>query len=136
VSNFARPGEESSHNLRYWLREPYLGFGLGAHSFHGERRWANSREIAEYMERVEAGASPVSFEETLSDEERREEMIFLGLRRAEGLACGELRTLAPERADGWIARGVENRWLHRDGDMVAFTARGFLLSSSLIAELF
>ncbi len=136
VSNFARPGEESSHNLRYWLREPYLGFGLGAHSFHAERRWANSREIEEYMERVEAGASPISFEETLSEEERREELIFLGLRRAEGLACGELRTLAPEKADGWIARGVENRWLHRDGDMVAFTARGFLLSSALIAELF
>lgn len=136
VSNFARSGEESLHNLRYWKREPYLGFGLGAHSFEGERRWANSREIGEYMNFVESGASPVSFEERLSDEERREERIFLGLRRAEGLPDGELRELAPDKAEAWVARGVENRWLHRIDGRIAFTARGFLVSSTLIAELF
>lgn len=135
VSNFARPGEESLHNLRYWNREPYLAFGLGAHSFEGERRWANSREIAEYMTLVESGASPVSFEERLSEEESREERILLGLRRAEGLADDELRALAPERADGWAARGVENGWLHRAGGRTAFTARGFLVSNELITEL-
>ena len=44
ISNFARCGEESTHNLRYWRREEYLGFGIGAHSFLGERRFANTRE--------------------------------------------------------------------------------------------
>jgi len=136
VSNFARPGEESLHNLRYWRREPYLGFGLGAHSFEAERRWANSREIAEYMDLVEKGSSPVTFQERLSDEERREEQIFLGLRRAEGLDEAQLRDLAPGRADEWAARGMENGWLHRESDRFAFTPRGFLVSSELIAELF
>lgn len=136
VSNFARSGQESLHNLRYWNREPYLAFGLGAHSFEGERRWANAREIGEYMTLVESGASPVAFEERLSEEERREERILLGLRRSEGLADDELRTLAPERADAWAARGVENGWLQRGGGRTAFTARGFLVSNQLIAELF
>lgn len=136
VSNFARPGEESLHNLRYWRRESYLGFGLGAHSFENGRRWANSREIGEYMDRLDAGASPVTFEEVLSPEEEREERIFLGLRRAEGLPEGELRELAPERADQWIERGAANGWIRHSGGRIAFTARGFLLSSGLIAELF
>ncbi|MGK2858470.1 MAG: radical SAM family heme chaperone HemW [Thermoanaerobaculia bacterium] len=135
VSNFARQGEESLHNLRYWNREPYLGFGLGAHSFERERRWANSREIAEYMNLVESGASPVNFEERLSDEERREERIFLGLRRAEGLADEELRELAPNAGE-WIDRGVESGWLQCNAGRTAFTARGFLVSSELIAQLF
>lgn len=136
VSNFARPGDESLHNLRYWKREPYLGFGLGAHSFEGERRWANTREIGEYMKLVESESSPVSFEERLSDEERREERIFLGLRRADGLLDEELRELAPDTAEAWAARGVENGWLHHNDGRIAFTARGFLVSSALIAELF
>jgi oxygen-independent coproporphyrinogen-3 oxidase len=136
VSNFARPGEESLHNLRYWKRERYLGFGLGAHSFEGRRRWANSREIGEYMGRIDAGASAVTFEESLSDDEEREERIFLGLRRAEGLRASELRELAPDRADEWIERAAESGWIRASGDRVAFTARGFLVSSELIAELF
>src|SRR2546428_12140050 len=51
ISNFARPGEESRHNLRYWRRQHYHGFGLGAHSFIGERRFANPRGIHNYIGR-------------------------------------------------------------------------------------
>ncbi|MBI2213428.1 MAG: radical SAM protein [Acidobacteria bacterium] len=136
VSNFARPGEESIHNLRYWRRDRYLGFGLGAHSFDGRRRWASSRDIVEYMDRIESGASPMTFEEMLSAEEEREERIFLGLRRAEGLSEAELHELAPERAAIWIENGAANGWIRHSGARIAFTARGFLVSSELIAELF
>jgi len=136
VSNFARAGEESLHNLRYWRREPYLGFGLGAHSFRNGRRWANSRDIGEYMDLLDSGRTPVTFEEILSADEEREERIFLGLRRTEGLAEDDLSALSPERADGWLSRGVANGWIRREGGRVAFTARGFLVSSALIAELF
>jgi oxygen-independent coproporphyrinogen-3 oxidase len=136
VSNFARRGEESLHNLRYWRRESYLGLGLGAHSFAKGRRWANARDIAEYMDLVESGRSPVTFEETLTPEEEREERIFLGLRRSEGLAESELNALAADRAGEWIDRGVANDWIRRSDGRVSFTARGFLISSELIAQLF
>ena len=46
ISNWARPGFESRHNLKYWRREPYLGFGAGAHSFSGAQRWANAHDAA------------------------------------------------------------------------------------------
>ncbi|MFA6955808.1 MAG: radical SAM family heme chaperone HemW [Thermoanaerobaculia bacterium] len=136
VSNFARPGEESLHNLRYWRRERYLGFGLGAHSFANGRRWANSRDIAEYMDLIDAGRSSVTFEEILTSEEEGEERIFLGLRRTSGLEASELETLAPERAAEWIGAGLANGWIRLRDGRVAFTPRGFLVSSELIAELF
>jgi oxygen-independent coproporphyrinogen-3 oxidase len=51
ISNFARPGWESKHNLKYWRLEPYVGFGADAHSFDGVRRWQNAETAAEYVER-------------------------------------------------------------------------------------
>jgi oxygen-independent coproporphyrinogen-3 oxidase len=55
ISNFAKPGFTSEHNRKYWRREPYLGFGAGAHSFSGNHRWANARDAAAY---VQAGLPP------------------------------------------------------------------------------
>ncbi len=136
ISNFARTGEESLHNLRYWNREPYLGFGLGAHSFSNERRWANSREINEYISAIESGASPVIFTEELNDEERREELIFLALRQRKGVPVATLRELSPDRAESWFDRGIAEGWLRTENGSVGFTSRGFLLSNELIAELF
>src|SRR5580698_10245147 len=61
ISNFARPGYESRHNLKYWRREPYLGFGADGHSFDGVWRWSNVESMAEYVER------PAILERTLAD---------------------------------------------------------------------
>src|SRR3954465_13320152 len=58
LSNFARPGEECRHNLRYWRREQYLGFGIGAHSFVDDRRFANTRDIHRYIARQPEPESP------------------------------------------------------------------------------
>src|SRR5271168_22891 len=55
ISNWAKPGYESRHNLKYWRREPYLGFGAGAHSFSGTERWANAHDAAEYVAAITAG---------------------------------------------------------------------------------
>src|SRR5260370_33846970 len=55
ISNWAKPGFASRHNLKYWRREPYLGFGAGAHSFSGTERWANAHAAAEYVKAGMAG---------------------------------------------------------------------------------
>jgi oxygen-independent coproporphyrinogen-3 oxidase len=132
VSNFARAGDESRHNLRYWRREHYHGFGLGAHSFLGEERFANSRDMTRYLETPGA----VDFRETLGEDERRRETIFLNLRQAAGIQSDEVIRLCGQEGIEWIDRGLEKGWLRRNGSRVAFTPAGFLLSSEYISQLF
>jgi oxygen-independent coproporphyrinogen-3 oxidase len=132
ISNFARCGEESQHNLRYWRRQHYLGFGIAAHSFIDERRFANTRDIHRYI----AGESNAEFVEHLSDAEARRETIFLGLRQTAGINYDHVLTLCGEEAAGWIEHGVSEGWLRRNGSQVAFTPAGFLISSELISQLF
>ena len=132
ISNFARPGEESQHNLRYWRRQPYFGFGIAAHSFLGERRFANSRDIRGYI----AGEHAPEIDETLGDEERRRETLFLRLRQSAGIHYSDLLELCGKEASGWIEHGVSEGWLRRDEERVAFTPAGFLVSSELLSRLF
>ncbi|HYS53521.1 MAG TPA: radical SAM family heme chaperone HemW [Thermoanaerobaculia bacterium] len=132
ISNFARCGEESKHNLRYWRRQHYHGFGVGAHSFIGERRFANTRDLRRYI----AGDFAPVFSEELTEVERRHESAFLQLRQSVGINCDDLLQLCGKEAVEWIENGVNNGWLRREGVRVAFTPEGFLVSSELISQLF
>jgi putative oxygen-independent coproporphyrinogen III oxidase len=85
ISNWALPGFRSCHNLKYWRREPYLGFGAGAHSFDGRTRWANVHDAARYVACVEGGVSPREQVEDLTPEQALEEEFFTGLRQLEGI---------------------------------------------------
>jgi len=58
ISNWALPGFESRHNLKYWQRQPYCGFGAGAHSFNGQQRWANAHDPAAYVAAMSKGRFP------------------------------------------------------------------------------
>jgi len=132
ISNFARPGEECRHNLRYWRRQEYLGFGIGAHSFTGDRRFANTRDIHRYI----SGQREPEFAEVLGEGEVRRETIFLGLRQAEGINYDDVIRLCGEEGIEWMERGLVDGWLRRVGDRVAFTPSGFLLSNEYISQLF
>lgn len=85
ISNWALPGMRSRHNLKYWQRRPYLGFGAGAHSFDGAKRWANVHDSAQYVLRVEQGTSTREQIETVTSAQALEEELFLGLRQLEGI---------------------------------------------------
>jgi oxygen-independent coproporphyrinogen-3 oxidase len=132
ISNFARPGEECRHNLRYWRREQYLGFGIGAHSFIGDRRFANTRDIHRYI----AGQREPEFAEILGEGEVRRETIFLRLRQAEGIDYDDVVGLCGEEGIAWMDRGLSDGWLRRVGNRVAFTPSGFLLSNEYMSQLF
>jgi oxygen-independent coproporphyrinogen-3 oxidase len=129
ISNF---GDVCLHNLRYWRRETYLGFGLAAHSFAGERRFANTRDIARYI----AGARESELDESLGPAEQRRETIFLRLRQSSGIEYDDIVSMCGEEGIEWIARGLDDGWLRRDGARVAFTPAGFLLSNDYISQLF
>lgn len=85
ISNWALPGFHSRHNLKYWRREPYLGFGAGAHSFDGLERWANSHDPMAYAAAVEQGRLPVEQRESVDARQALEEELFLGLRQLGGI---------------------------------------------------
>lgn len=86
ISNFARPGFESRHNLSYWKNVPYLGVGAAAHSYLDGMRWANESDTAAYIRALSAGA-PVRTPEDAARTEANamEEYAFLALRTAEGI---------------------------------------------------
>jgi oxygen-independent coproporphyrinogen III oxidase len=133
ISNFARAGEECRHNLRYWTRGHYRGFGLGAHSFIGERRFANTRDIRKYIEQSpQAG----DFSEAIGESEAKRETLLLGLRQTSGIIYEDLARLCGQEGIAWIDRGLRDGWLRRADGRVAFTPSGFLVSNELISQLF
>ena len=85
LSNWALPGRASRHNLKYWTGAPYAAFGVSAAGYDGRSRWSNTRQIHEYLARVERGESPVAERIELDDDDRQSEALFLGLRLQEGV---------------------------------------------------
>lgn len=128
ISNFARAGRESIHNLKYWTREPYAGFGADAHSYDGSARRRNAERPEEYVEHIERGDSPCV--ETLPAR-RDEERFYLGLRLRSGM-----RPTAEEwlRFEAPIARFAAEGLLETDGVTLRLTDRGILLSNEVFQE--
>jgi oxygen-independent coproporphyrinogen III oxidase len=134
ISNFAREGEECLHNLRYWTRGEYHGFGLGAHSFLGDSRFANTRDIRRY---IDTAPEARDFLEELGEGEVRRETIFLNLRQTSGICYEELLRLCGQEGLEWTERGLQGGWLQRGNEgRVAFTPSGFLQSNDYISQLF
>lgn len=128
ISNFARPGSESRHNLKYWRLEPYAGFGADAHGFDGRLRYQNAEQAGEYVERMESkGSARVA--ETAADLDQ--ERFFVGLRLMRGIAPQEWEW---RRWDEPIRRFTELGLLERDGDLLRLTNRGVLLSNEVLQE--
>jgi oxygen-independent coproporphyrinogen-3 oxidase len=128
ISNFARPGFESRHNLKYWRLEPYLGFGADAHSFDGSLRFQNVESAAEYVDRLVHGESPRG---VTTASNNAEEKFFVGLRLSSGIqpdAEDWVRFEAP------IQRFLNEGLLARKGENLMLTDRGVLLSNEVFAE--
>jgi oxygen-independent coproporphyrinogen-3 oxidase len=140
ISNFARAGHASRHNVKYWRREAYVGFGLDAHSMlrvRGEAdavRWANGDDLEEYLARK--GSPEV---EVVGRERAFEEAMFLGLRMNAGV---DLRALGAEFGERIVREAVgalgdveEAGLVERDGDWVRLTARGRMASNEVFGRL-
>lgn len=139
ISNFAKEGRQSRHNLRYWQMRPYIGFGPGAHSDFGSRRYSFVRDLERYISGLEKGVPILEEDELIPARERCSEYLMLRLRTVEGIEEWEYRSayfmdFAPlqERLEsfaeqGWAEKTAEGRW--------RLTPRGFLVSNSLICDL-
>ena len=138
ISNFAKPGYESRHNLRYWLTRPYIGFGPGAHSDFGGRRYSFVRDLDAYIRGVLEGGDIIDSSELIPQRERCGEYLMLRLRTVQGVDGREYRhtyfmdfapleaRLREVAAQGW-AEEADGRW--------RLTPKGFLVSNQLIGDL-
>jgi oxygen-independent coproporphyrinogen III oxidase len=138
-SVFRPPSSVCQHNLVYWRREPYLGFGAGAHSFEPERRWWHVRPVPEYIRRVESEVSPEAGSETIDRRTAMGEAMMLGLRLTEeGMPTARFAAQFGETLEGvfghQIARLANRGLLERLPDRVRLTAEGRLLGNQVFAE--
>ena len=135
ISNWAKPGYESRHNLKYWRRQPYLGFGAGAHSFAGGNRWANAHDAADYVTALEDSRLPIEQHEILSAERALEEELFLGLRQLGGIDVDRIErdysVQLASRFDPLAKQGL----LERSGNVVRLAQRKLSVSNEVFVEL-
>jgi len=138
ISNWALPGREARHNLKYWRRAPTLGLGVSAHEFWEGRRRANVSNLEQYLDGVEAGRRAIGFDLPVSAAEAAREELFLGLRLREGVPVERVAAFVADAGDvrlwsdyeTWLEGGV----LERRGDRVAFTERGYLVSNEVLGR--
>ena len=91
VSNFAKPGFESRHNLNYWRRGEYIGFGVSASSFMNNRRFTNTRDLDDYIKCIMTNYYPVVDDAVIEGEDAKFEMVMLALRTSEGLSLAKYK---------------------------------------------
>ncbi len=138
ISNFARPGAESVHNQKYWLRKPYLGFGLDAHSMLRTVDGGAVRlETVEHLEAFLAGAGWAGIH-PVSRQQELEEAWFLGLRLNEGISIGALeREFGPDGTRVYAATLAElegDGLLELPGNRVRLTEAGRLMSNEVFGR--
>ncbi len=137
ISNVARPGRRSRHNLKYWRDGEWLGLGCGAHSTRAGVRWKNVSETARYVDAVEQGAPAAETCRRPSAEERLGDALFTGLRLAEGvrLAAVERRYGVDVRAryGADVRRFVDAGWMADAGGRWRLTRTGMLVSNEVLS---
>lgn len=137
ISNVARPGRRSRHNLKYWRDGEWLGFGCGAHSTRGGLRWKNLSETARYVDAVERGAPVAETRRRLSVEERLGDALFTGLRLAEGIdvaVVGRRYGVDLEARYGSdVGRFVDAGWMTAAGGRWRLTRAGMLISNEVLS---
>ena len=137
ISNVARPGRRSRHNMKYWTDGRWCGFGCGAHSTVGAERWDNVDSVGEYVSRIEGGRSPVASRRLRSPREQVEETLFMGLRLTDGVALD--RVLARHGVDVWrewgdrLAAFEEAGLLTREDRRLRLTRKGMLLATDVMS---
>ncbi len=137
ISNVARPGRASRHNLKYWTDGEWLGFGCGAHSTRGGARWKNVASTVDYIARVAAGAPAAAERHALSGRERLEDALFTGLRLTAGVdidaagvryGCDVWRTFG-DALQPFVDEGL----LIHEGPRLRLTRTGMLVANEVMA---
>ena len=135
ISNWAKPGFASRHNLKYWRREPYLGFGAGAHSFNGTTRWATAHDSAQYVGAIRAGKLPVEQLEAVTVDQAREEEMFLGLRQLAGINLDQFEPCYAAALREKLPPLESVGLIERRGNLIRLAPEKLSISNEVFVEL-
>jgi oxygen-independent coproporphyrinogen III oxidase len=135
ISNWGLPGFESRHNLKYWRREPYFGFGAGAHSFNGSQRWANAHDPASYADAILQGRFPVEQLESVTPSQALEEELFLGLRQLAGIDLGGLESKYGAKLRPRVQELVAQGLVEWDGPRLRLSPERLTVSNEVFVHL-
>jgi len=136
ISNYSKEGYESRHNLRYWTRGEYLGFGIGAASLTNNVRYKNATNINEYI--LTKGLAPYIEENKLSIVEQMEEFMYLGLRMTKGISIKsfeeEFNREFPSEYINIIKKYISSGHMERYDDRVMLTDEGMNVANYIMAD--
>ncbi len=139
ISNFAQPGFASQHNIGYWQRRPYKGFGIGAASFDGAQRTVNDKNLTRYLDNGKTGSFVPLELETLTPQQITLERLMLSLRQASGMPLHDmLECVGEKQKNSLIAslRDLELIGLLRiENERVRLTLRGMILENEVVLRL-
>ena len=138
ISNYARKGRKCRHNVGYWTRQDYLGFGLGASSLYGKERFANTADMKKYLENSRNPEKIREKEPSLTREDEMAEFMFLGLRMTKGISKADFQRCfgcTIESVYGEVLEKYESMELLLEKDGRIFLSReGIHVSNSIMAE--
>lgn len=140
VSNFGKPGYHSQHNSNYWNGSHYYSYGPSAHSYNGESRWWNVRDLSEYFFRYQNRQSPIETTEKLDINTRQSEYFLTRLRTRGGVKFNEWRTLYHSRfpndiLDYFQTLKMEHpEWVKIKKDGLQLTEEGWLFTDKIVEE--
>ncbi len=138
ISNFAKPGFESRHNITYWKNEDYYGLGAGAHGYLQNRRYYNKKGIAPYINAIKENHLPIHEQRTISIQEKKEDMLMLGLRMMKGVAFSDYKNQFGEEMEQQfgqqIKKLIEQGLLEKDKKGIRLSSKGIIYGNEVFAE--
>ena len=130
ISNFALDESNiSRHNSKYWQHIPYLGLGPAAHSFTGQERWWNMKSVKAYCQKLNNGKPPIEDKETLTEEQKKLESLFLGLRTKAGVDLSLIDY--HEKTNSVIQELTTSDLIKIENNRLIPTLKGFAVADSL-----
>ena len=134
ISNFAKAGRESRHNLKYWRLDDYIGFGVSAHSCFAGERFGNSRDIKSFL----LGKDICEQRQKISRNDTISEYVMLGLRLEEGVDMREYFALTGKgfkESYPSVESYIKNGFMTEHGERIAFSTKGFFVSNAILSEM-
>ena len=142
ISNFAKQDKECRHNIIYWDDREYYGLGLGSSGYLGGKRYTNYKNMFNYYKKLDAGERPIDFEETISNREKLNEYLILGLRKIEGISRTKyLDRLKKIDEDKYrenieiINSYIESGHIIQEGDHIRLGQTGLEISDTISLDL-
>ena len=135
ISNYAKPGFESKHNLKYWRNREYIGVGVSAYSYFCGMRFGNTKNLPDYIN----NRATIAYSEKITKDTEKYEYVMLALRLREGFSLDEYKSLFLEDfmsgREDLILNLQKNGYLSLENGRVALTDRGFYVSNYILTEL-